>query len=64
MDDPLSAVDAGVGAKLLDECFCGALAGRTRVLATNALHILQRSDVLIVLGKGGEVTQVEHFVDF
>jgi len=40
LDDPLSAVDAHVGKSLFFGAIQGALAGKTRVLVTNALHFL------------------------
>jgi ABC-type bacteriocin/lantibiotic exporter with double-glycine peptidase domain len=44
LDDVLAAVDVHVGEHLMSECICGAMAGRTRVLVTNALHFLPRCD--------------------
>lgn len=44
MDDPLSAVDAHVGKALFFGAIQGALAGKTRVLVTNALHFLPHVD--------------------
>lgn len=39
VDDPLSAVDAHVSHRLLDEVFLSFLAGKTRILVTQKLHI-------------------------
>lgn len=39
LDDPLSAVDAHVGRHIFDECVCGALAAKTRVLVTHQLQV-------------------------
>jgi len=39
LDDPLSAVDAHVGRHLFDECICGLLGDRTRVLVTHQLQV-------------------------
>jgi ATP-binding cassette subfamily C (CFTR/MRP) protein 1 len=47
-DDPLAAVDAHVGKALLRDCFLGFLAGRTRLLVTNALHVLPEADHVVV----------------
>lgn len=52
LDDPLSAVDAHVGAHIFDECIAGALAGKTRVLVTNALNFLPQCDWVVVMGSG------------
>ncbi|KAF4584938.1 hypothetical protein EYR40_001764 [Pleurotus pulmonarius] len=44
LDDPLSAVDAYVGKDILENCLLrGPLAGRTRVLVTHALHVLDKA---------------------
>lgn len=52
MDDPLSAVDAHVGKYLFEQCICGALANKTRVLVTHQLHFLSRADFIVVLANG------------
>ncbi len=39
LDDPLSAVDAHVGRHLFDECICGLLGSRTRILVTHQLQV-------------------------
>jgi hypothetical protein len=57
MDDPLAAVDAHVGAELADGCIQRFLSDRTRLLVTNALHILPVADLVVVM-KEGKV--VEH----
>jgi len=52
MDDPLSAVDAGVGKKMMDEAICGVLQGKCRILATHQLHVLDRCDRIIFMQDG------------
>lgn len=53
LDDPLSAVDAHVGKKILDECLLsGPLANKTRVLVTHALHVLTKADYIFVMDNG------------
>ena len=52
LDDPLSAVDAHVGQALFQQCICGALAGSTVLLVTNALHYVHRADRVVWLGDG------------
>ncbi|KAJ1344932.1 hypothetical protein BSLG_000447 [Batrachochytrium salamandrivorans] len=52
LDDPLSAVDAHVGRALFDNCICGALSGKTRILVTHQLHFLPRVDYIIVMNYG------------
>lgn len=36
----------------MSECICGAMAGKTRVLVTNALHFLPRCDRIYVVHEG------------
>ncbi|KAK4055619.1 hypothetical protein OIV83_000165 [Microbotryomycetes sp. JL201] len=52
LDDPLSAVDAHVGKHLFEEAICGALAGKTRILVTHALHFLPKVDYVITMDHG------------
>ena len=53
MDDSLSAVDAYVGKQILDHCILtGPLAGKTRVLATHALFVLDKTDFIYVMEDG------------
>ncbi|KPA84124.1 putative mitochondrial ATP-binding cassette protein subfamily C, member 1, putative (ABCC1) [Leptomonas pyrrhocoris] len=52
LDDPLSALDAHVGERVVDDCFLGALAGKTRVLATHQMHVVPKADYVIALGHG------------
>jgi ATP-binding cassette subfamily C (CFTR/MRP) protein 1 len=53
LDDPLSAVDAHVGQFLFHECIRTCMAGKTRVLVTHNVHLLQYCDKVIVLQDGG-----------
>ncbi|GAA5984896.1 hypothetical protein JCM11641_003618 [Rhodosporidiobolus odoratus] len=62
LDDPLSAVDAHVGKALFDNAICGSLAGKTRILATHALHFLPRVDYIICLDHG-KITQTGTYAD-
>lgn len=58
MDDSLSAVDAHVGKAILDNCLLsGPLAGKTRVLVTHALHVLDKADYIYVMDNGLIVEQ-------
>lgn len=52
LDDPLSALDAGVGKSIFYNAIIGALAGKTRILVTHALHFLPNVDHIIVLEDG------------
>jgi len=57
MDDPLSAVDASVGKKMMDEAICGVLQKKCRILATHQLWVLDRCDRIIFM-KDGEIEAV------
>ena len=50
LDDPLSALDAGTQRRVMDQCVCGVLKGRTIVLATHQTQYAHRADHIIVLG--------------
>lgn len=52
LDDPLSAVDAHVGRTLLEECICGLMARKTRILVTHQLHVLPRADRIFCMHQG------------
>ncbi|TFY55007.1 hypothetical protein EVJ58_g8525 [Rhodofomes roseus] len=53
MDDSLSAIDAHTGKMILDNLFLnGPLAGKTRVLVTHALHVLDKADHIFVMKDG------------
>lgn len=57
LDDPLSAVDAHVGRRLLEECICGLMAGKTRILVTHQLHVLPHADRIFCMRDGRIVEQ-------
>merc|ERR1719161_1119154 len=59
LDDPLSAVDAQVGAHMFEKCIVEELAGTTRLLITNQLHFLNHAAVsnIVVMEKGCIVEQ-------
>jgi ATP-binding cassette subfamily C (CFTR/MRP) protein 1 len=53
MDDCLSAVDAHTSQALINDCFLsGPMAGKTRILITHALHVLDKADYIYVIDKG------------
>ena len=56
-DDPLSAVDAHVGQHLFEHAIKGAMAGKTRILVTHALHVLPQVDNIITIDRGRIVEQ-------
>uniref|UniRef100_A0A8D3DC56 Multidrug resistance-associated protein 4 n=1 Tax=Scophthalmus maximus TaxID=52904 RepID=A0A8D3DC56_SCOMX len=49
LDDPLSAVDAEVGKHLFEQCICGLLKNKTRVLVTHQLQHLRTNDHILIL---------------
>ncbi|WVQ72026.1 hypothetical protein IAR50_001570 [Cryptococcus sp. DSM 104548] len=57
LDDPLSALDAGVGKAVFYDAILGALESKTRILVTHALHFLPHVDNIIMMedGKIGEI---------
>ncbi|KAG9094212.1 hypothetical protein FS749_012910 [Ceratobasidium sp. UAMH 11750] len=52
LDDPLSALDAHVGKAVFQNVIQGALAGRTRILVTHALHFIPACDYIITMEDG------------
>ncbi|KFH72941.1 hypothetical protein MVEG_00166 [Podila verticillata NRRL 6337] len=62
MDDPLSAVDAHVGAKLWKECILKELRGKTRVIATHQLHVLPSVDYIVFM-KDGAIADKGTYLD-
>ncbi|XP_029169040.1 probable multidrug resistance-associated protein lethal(2)03659 [Nylanderia fulva] len=52
LDDPLSAVDSHVSRRLVDDCICSFLKGKTRILVTHQLQFLQLVDKIIVMNNG------------
>ncbi|XP_033225085.1 probable multidrug resistance-associated protein lethal(2)03659 isoform X2 [Belonocnema kinseyi] len=52
LDDPLSAVDTHVGRKIFEDCICGYLKGKTRILVTHQLQYLKTVDRILVLNRG------------
>ncbi|XP_044222047.1 ATP-binding cassette sub-family C member 4-like isoform X2 [Thunnus albacares] len=57
LDDPLSAVDAEVGRHLFEECICGLLRKKPRILVTHQLQYLKAADQIVVLKQGQVVAQ-------
>lgn len=59
IDDSLSALDAYVGKKIMDEVFNGELKGKTRIMATHYLNVLEDEDVInrVCLIKEGKIVQ-------
>lgn len=54
LDDVLSAVDAHVGKYIMENCICGLMVKKTRILATHQLAMLKFADKVIFLDGSGE----------
>lgn len=52
LDDPLSAVDAHVGAHIFTQCIRGALAGKTILFVTHQLQYLPQCDTVVFFNDG------------
>ncbi|KAM9836010.1 ATP-binding cassette sub-family C member 4-like [Aulostomus maculatus] len=52
LDDPLSAVDAEVGKHLFEQCICGLLKKKCRILVTHQLQYLKATDHILVIKEG------------
>ncbi|XP_019738050.1 multidrug resistance-associated protein 4-like isoform X7 [Hippocampus comes] len=57
LDDPLSAVDAEVGKHIFEECICGLLRNKPRVLVTHQLQYLKAAHEIVVLKEGKMVAK-------
>lgn len=53
MDDVLSAVDARVGKHIVQQCCLNLLAGKTRILATHQLSLVETADKVIFMNGDG-----------
>jgi ATP-binding cassette subfamily C (CFTR/MRP) protein 1 len=57
-DDPLSALDAEVGANVFNNCIKTVLAKKTRILVTHQLRVLPEVDRVILMGKGEDGSSI------
>ncbi|XP_063323041.1 ATP-binding cassette sub-family C member 4-like isoform X4 [Pelmatolapia mariae] len=57
LDDPLSAVDAEVGKHLFEQCICGLLKNKCRILVTHQLQHLRTAGQILVLKEGHIMVQ-------
>uniref|UniRef100_A0A671RXV6 Multidrug resistance-associated protein 4 n=1 Tax=Sinocyclocheilus anshuiensis TaxID=1608454 RepID=A0A671RXV6_9TELE len=58
LDDPLSAVDAEVGRHLFEQCICGILKDKPRILVTHQLQYLKAANQILVLKEAEPVHTV------
>ena len=59
-DDPISALDANIGKKIMKELIINYLKGKTRVIVTHALQYLKYMDRIIYM-KNGRIEWVGNF---
>ena len=52
LDDPISALDANIGKKIMKDCIINYLDKKTRIISTHALHYLKQMDKIVYLNKG------------
>ena len=57
LDDPISALDANVGMKIMKNCVLKYLSGKTRILVTHALQYVSFADRIIYM-KDGEINWI------
>ena len=50
--DPISALDANIGMKVMKNCIIKHLSNKTRILVTHALQYLSFADKIIYMNKG------------
>ncbi|XP_064096372.1 ATP-binding cassette sub-family C member 12-like [Macrobrachium nipponense] len=60
IDDPLSAVDAKVANSIFNGCIKGHLKGKTVLLVTHALHVLEQCDEIVVMQDGRIIEKGSH----
>lgn len=63
IDDALSALDAYVGKKVMDQVFCEEMAGKTRVMVTHHLSLLEGNVNKVILLADGKILQSGRFED-
>lgn len=55
LDDVLSAVDSHVGKHIMEECILGHMGGKTRLLATHQLGLIDEADRIVFLDGSGSI---------
>ena len=53
MDDPVSALDASVKAKIFEDVILKEFEGKTRILVTHSIEFINQADKIIILENGG-----------
>ena len=57
LDDPISALDASVRKKIIENVIMSKLSDKTRILVTHAIDFVHHADTLIIMDKGKIVAQ-------
>ncbi|XP_054634835.1 ATP-binding cassette sub-family C member 10 [Dunckerocampus dactyliophorus] len=52
LDDPLAAVDVHVAQHLMQKCIMELLAGKTRILCTHRIELVDQADVVVLMDNG------------
>jgi len=52
MDDPVSALDARIRKKVIQNCLLSYLKGKTRILITHSIDFLSQADKIIIMNEG------------
>jgi len=52
LDDPISALDASVRRKIIENVIMTELSDKTRILVTHAIDFVHHADTLIIMEKG------------
>ncbi|KAM9792208.1 ATP-binding cassette sub-family C member 10 [Neosynchiropus ocellatus] len=52
LDDPLAAVDADVAQHLMQRCILDLLRGKTRILCTHRLELVDKADLVVLMQDG------------
>ena len=59
-DEPISAVDANVGQKIMENCIIKYLQGKTRIIVTHALNYLKYMDKILYM-KSGKIEWIGNY---
>ena len=62
MDDPVSALDASVKAKIFEDVILKEFEGKTRILVTHSVEFINQADKIIIL-ENGSIANVGKFED-
>lgn len=52
LDDPLAAVDTDVAEHLMKKCIVQLLRGKTRILCTHRIELVDKADMVVLMDNG------------